>query len=80
MTFQIRKRGDRRVEVQPEFSQVGENVIVGSTQWLGEDGRRQERFQVLTVRKGKIVDLQGCATRQQAERFARRQARGQQVS
>jgi hypothetical protein len=27
---------------------------------------------VLTIRDGKIVDLQGCATRRQAERFARR--------
>ena len=27
---------------------------------------------MLTLRDGKIVDMQGCATRQQAERFARR--------
>lgn len=73
MSFQIRKRGDRRVEVQPEFTHVGENTIIGSTQWLGADGRRQERYQILTLRDGKIVDMQGCATRRQAERFARRQ-------
>jgi len=72
LTFEIRKRGDRRVEVQPEFTRVGENVIIGSTHWLGADGRRQERFQVLTVRDGKVIDMQGCATRRQAERFARR--------
>jgi hypothetical protein len=47
-------------------------VIIGSTQWLGANGHRQERFQVLTVRAGKIVDMQGCASRRQAERFARR--------
>lgn len=75
MTFQIRKRGDDRVEVQPEFSRVGDDIVIGSTQWLSEDGRRQERFQVLTLRDGKIVDMQGCATRRQAERFARRQGR-----
>jgi hypothetical protein len=57
--------------VQPEFRQVGEKII-GSTSWLGADGHRQERFQVLTVRDGKIVDMQGCASRRQAERFARR--------
>jgi hypothetical protein len=72
LTFQIRKRGDRQVEVQPEFNRVGDDVIIGSSQWLGADGRRQERFQVLTLRDGKIVDMQGCATRRQAERFARR--------
>ena len=31
-----------------------------------------ERFQVLTLREGKIIDMQGCETRRQAERFARR--------
>jgi hypothetical protein len=72
LTLQIRKRGDRRVEVGLDFTRVGENVIIGSTHWLGEDGRRQERYQVLTIRHGKIVDMQGCATRRHAERFARR--------
>ena len=72
MTFQIRKRGARRIQVQPDFSQLGDKII-GSTQWLGADGRRQERFQVLTVRDGKIVDIQGCGSRREAERFARRQ-------
>ena len=71
MTFQIHKRGDRRIDVRPEFTRASDDVIVGSTQWLGEDGRRQERYQVLTLRDGKIVDMQGCATRRQAERFAR---------
>jgi hypothetical protein len=71
LTYQIRKRGDRRVEVQPEFTQVGDDVIIGSTQWLRADGRRHERFQVLTVHDGKIVDMQGCASRRQAEQFAR---------
>lgn len=74
MRFQIGKRGGRRIDVQPEFTQVGDDRIIGSTQWLGADGARHERFQVLTVRDGKIVDMQGCATRRQAERFARRRA------
>jgi hypothetical protein len=57
--------------VQPEFTQVGEKII-GSTAWLTADSRRQDRFQVLTVRDGKIIDMQGCSSRRQAERFARR--------
>jgi len=69
LKFQIKKRGEQRIEIQPEFSQVGDKLI-GSTQWLGDDGRRHERFQVLTVRDGKIVDMQGCASRREAERFA----------
>ena len=50
----------------------GDNRIIGSTVWLDEDGRRVERYQVLTIRGGTIVDLQGCETRRQAERLARR--------
>jgi hypothetical protein len=72
MKFQIEKRGERRVEVQPEFTQVGDDTIIGSTHWKGADGIRHERYQVLTVRDGKIIDMQGCATRREATRFARR--------
>jgi hypothetical protein len=72
LTLQIRKRGDRRIDVRPEFTRVGDDVIIGSTQWVSESGARQERFQVLTLREGKIVDMQGCPTRRQAERFAHR--------
>jgi hypothetical protein len=75
LSHQIRKRASRRIEVRPDFTLVGDDIVIGSTQWLGADGRRQERFQVLTVRDGKIVDLQGCRTRRQAERFARRKNR-----
>jgi hypothetical protein len=73
LTSQIRKRGDRRLDVRPDFTRVSDDVIIGSTQWVNESGRRQERFQVLRLRDGKIIDMQGCATRRQAERFARRQ-------
>jgi hypothetical protein len=66
--FQLRK--GRQLEVQPEFEQVGDRII-GSTQWLDAERGRQERYQVLTIRDGKIVDMQGCATRREAERFAR---------
>jgi len=51
---------------------VGDDKILASTVWLGADGRRVERFQVLTIRGGKIADMQGFASRRQAERFARR--------
>jgi hypothetical protein len=75
LTFQIRKRGARRLEVQPEFTPVGDNVIVGSAAWLAADGRRQERFQVITLRDGKIADMQGCRSRREAEHIARRRVR-----
>jgi hypothetical protein len=74
LRFQIQKRGDQRIAVQPEFEQVGDDVIIGSTSWLAADGRAQERFQVITLRDGKIADMQGCTSRRHAERFARRQA------
>lgn len=72
MQFQIDKRGGRAPRARPEFTRVGDDRIIGSTVWLDENGERIERYQVLTIRDGKIVDLQGCATRRQAERFARR--------
>jgi hypothetical protein len=57
--------------VNTEFTRVGDDMIIGATQWSGADGDRVERYQVLTVRDGKIVDMQGCTSRRQAERFAR---------
>jgi ketosteroid isomerase-like protein len=71
LRFQIAKQGRPRREVKPEFTQVGDKII-GSTRWLDDDGRSHERFQVLTIRDGKIVDMQGCSSRREAERFARR--------
>jgi hypothetical protein len=71
LQFQAAKRGGRPPAVQPEFEVVGERVL-GSTLWTDEQGRRQERYQVLTIRDGKIVDLQGFTSRRAAERFARR--------
>jgi hypothetical protein len=68
LRLQIQKRGGRRLEVQPEFVQVGDDTIIGSTQWLGADGRRQERFQVITLREGKIADMQGCSSRRRTLR------------
>jgi ketosteroid isomerase-like protein len=69
----IQKRGGRqRVAMQPEFTQVGDDRIITSTQWTRADGTRHERYQVLTFRDGKIIDMQGCASRREAERFAHR--------
>jgi len=74
LTLQIKKQGAHRVEVRPDFVMVGDDKIIGSTKWLGADGRRHERFQVVTIRDGKIADLQGCSSRREAERFARRRS------
>jgi hypothetical protein len=71
LTFQIEQPSERRMEVQPEFTQVGDDRIISSTTWVAADGARHERFQVLTRRDGKIVDMQDCATRRAAERFAK---------
>jgi hypothetical protein len=58
--------------VQPRFEEVGDDTIIASTEWLAADGARGERFQVLKLRDGKIVDMQGCTSLRAAERFARR--------
>jgi ketosteroid isomerase-like protein len=71
LNHQIKKRADNRLEVRPEFTQVGDDKIIGSSEWMGTDGRRHVRYQVLTFRGGKIVDMRGCASQREAERFAR---------
>jgi hypothetical protein len=68
---QITKHGGRPPAIRPEYTAIGDDKIIGST-LVDSDGRRQERFQVLTIRDGKIVDMQGCRSRREAERFARR--------
>jgi hypothetical protein len=80
LRFQIQKRGERRIDVQPEFERAGDDLLIGSTSWLAADGRAQERFQVITPRGGKIADIQGCTSRRHAERFARRQASRSEMS
>ena len=58
--------------MQPDFTMVGDDKIIGSAQRTREDGRREERYQVLTIRDGKIADMQGFRSRREAERFAAR--------
>jgi hypothetical protein len=77
LRFQAQKQGAGRIERQPEFRQVCDDTIIGSARWTGADGRRQERFQVITFRDGKITDAQGCTSLRAAERFARRNSRSQ---
>ena len=67
----LRSREGEHLLRDVEFTQVGDNKVIGSAQWLAPDGKRRRRFQVLTFRDGKIVDMQGCSTRREAERFAR---------
>ena len=72
MKFQIEKRGLRRFEMQPTFTQVGEDTLISSTHWVNADGARESRCYVLSIRNGKIADMQACASMRQAKRFARR--------
>jgi ketosteroid isomerase-like protein len=57
-----------------EVDQVGDRLVVGG-RWTMQDGSQEtaERFfQVLTVRDGRIVDMQGCTSRRAALRYAKR--------
>jgi hypothetical protein len=69
---QIENRGLAQFEMQPAFTQIGEDTIIGSTQWVDADGVRGSRCIVLTIEDGKISDMQACASMRQAKRFARR--------
>jgi hypothetical protein len=60
------------MNVRPEFTLVGENKIIGSNPTDACRRTRRERYQVLTLRDDTIIDMQGCASRREAERFARR--------
>ena len=71
MQFQRAKRGARQDRIGPEFVQVGDKII-GSAPWTVPGQRYQERFMVLTIRDNKIVDMQGFASRRDADRFANR--------
>lgn len=52
-----------------EIREAGDRVMLGAT-WETEEGKRGERagrfFQVVTMREGKIVDIQGCKSRRDA--------------
>jgi hypothetical protein len=72
LTFQIRKRAGGPPSVSPEFTQVGDDKVISSSTWSDDQGKRVERYQVITFREGKIVDMQGFSSRHEAERFARR--------
>jgi hypothetical protein len=52
---------------------VGDDKIIGTAQLTGDDGKpRASNPVVITFRDGKIVEMQGCATRVEAEQYARR--------
>jgi hypothetical protein len=72
LSLQIGKRGELPLRVEPRFEQVSGDTIIASTSVGGDDARMRERFQVITFRGGKIVDMQGCGSRRAARRFARR--------
>jgi hypothetical protein len=73
LDFQIQKEGDGRFRFEPTFTEFGDK-LVGSAGWTDPEGRRHERHAVLTIRNGKIADMQECGSWREAKRFARRSA------
>jgi hypothetical protein len=56
-----------------DFTRFGDNKIIGTARFTDHDGQpRGSNPVVITVSGGKIVDMQGCKTRSEAERFAKR--------
>jgi len=73
LRFAIEKHGGADgIAVGTEYTQVAPDKVIGSTQWLDADGQSRESHHVLTLRDGKIIDMQSCRSRRAAERFARR--------
>jgi ketosteroid isomerase-like protein len=57
-----------------QVAEIDDRVVVDGS-WTMEDGTTETAgrfFQVLTVREGRIVDIQGCTSRRAALRYARR--------
>jgi len=55
------------------FTQVGEDIVIGSAHWMGADEVPTESSPVvITFRDGKIRDMQECASPREAERYASR--------
>jgi hypothetical protein len=71
LNFQIQKYGTGRFLFEPSFTEVGDKLI-GRTAWTDPDGTRHERHAVLTIRDGKIADMQVCGSWRQARRYANR--------
>jgi hypothetical protein len=67
----IEERGPDRLLFEPTFTEVGDK-LVGRTAWTDPQGTRHERHAVLTIRDGKIADMQVCGSWRQAKRFANR--------
>jgi ketosteroid isomerase-like protein len=60
-----------------QLEQVGDRLVLGG-RWTTDGGSDEEAgrfFQVLTVRNGRIVDIQGCRSHRAALRYLRRAAR-----
>jgi len=73
LRFAIEKRGGAAgIAEGTDYIRVADDRVIGSTHWHDPEGRHHESHHVLTLRVGKIVDMQGCRTRRAAERFARR--------
>lgn len=67
-SFLHRSRGSGDV-IADSFTEVGDKIL-GSWQAPLGGGGQEERFMVLTVHEGRIVDMQGFTDRRKAERFA----------
>jgi ketosteroid isomerase-like protein len=68
----LHKHPFTQIRTAPVFEQFGDTVLATSP-WVGAEGRQQDRFMVLTVRDGKIMNMRGFTSRRQAERCARRE-------
>lgn len=72
MRYGIEAREGNPFVGEPTLTQLGDDTVIGSWTAPAADGTEREMFQVLTFRDGKIVDMQDCSSRADAERFARR--------
>ena len=75
MQSQIEQLGVGRFGAGPKFTRVADDRLIVPVEWHDAEGRRDRRYQVLTIRDDRIADMQTCGTWRQAKRFARRVGR-----
>jgi hypothetical protein len=68
----IDQPGLQGFELRPKFTEIGEDKLIGSGESFDDQGRREDRYYILTTREGQIADMRACGSWRQAKRFAKR--------
>lgn len=72
MQYAIERKATGRFRLPQEYEELDGGMVLAHSEWDVPEGGSESRHIVLTLREGRIADMQGFATRREALRFARR--------